>query len=288
MSPMNNRLLVPRKVPGLLDLVAGAAAAYSLRSLSNSYADPVVTVRRSSDDAEDDFTAAEVADGTLAAFCGAGDGFVKKWWDQSGNEHHLGNTVSAEQPSIVSSGSVVTSEGKPAMRFDGTDDSMTLLAGSASIPASQYLASLFAVQQQDGTPSPATGNATVFANSFSGTNNRMYAGIGTAYTTGRIGARFGSSTPVNTSEVGVVGGDQFLVSAVVNDTQATLRVNGATAYDAPHTAGGTGITGLTIIVGGEAAGGYLDGRQQELIVYLADLTEQREVVEGLIAWGYSV
>jgi hypothetical protein len=71
---MNNRLLVPRKDPGLLDLVPGAAAAYSLRSLSNSYAGPVVTVRRSSDDAEDSFTAAEVSDGTLAAFCGAGMG----------------------------------------------------------------------------------------------------------------------------------------------------------------------------------------------------------------------
>ena len=87
---MSNRLLVPRKTPGLLDLVPGAAAAYSLRSLSRSYAGPVVTVRRSSDDAEEDFTAAEVADGTLAAFCGAGDGFVKQWWDQSGNGAHAG------------------------------------------------------------------------------------------------------------------------------------------------------------------------------------------------------
>ena len=71
--PMNNRLLVPRKVPGLLDLVPGAAAAYSLRSLSNSYAGPVVTVRRSSDNAEDSFTAAEVSDGTLAVLAAVDD-----------------------------------------------------------------------------------------------------------------------------------------------------------------------------------------------------------------------
>ena len=43
-----------------------AAAAYSLRNLSTSYTGDVVDVRRSSDDAEDSFTAAEVADGTLA------------------------------------------------------------------------------------------------------------------------------------------------------------------------------------------------------------------------------
>jgi hypothetical protein len=42
-----------------------AAAAYSLRNLSDSYTGSVVEVRRSSDDAVQSFTAAEVTDGTL-------------------------------------------------------------------------------------------------------------------------------------------------------------------------------------------------------------------------------
>jgi hypothetical protein len=45
--------------------VIEAAAAYSLRNLSDSYTGSVVEVRRSSDDAVRSFTAAEVADGTL-------------------------------------------------------------------------------------------------------------------------------------------------------------------------------------------------------------------------------
>jgi hypothetical protein len=49
---------------GLLDEYTGAAAGYSLRKLSVNTTD-VVRVRRSSDNAEADFTAAEVADGTL-------------------------------------------------------------------------------------------------------------------------------------------------------------------------------------------------------------------------------
>jgi hypothetical protein len=44
------------------------AAAYSLRNLSTTYTGNVVDVRRSGDDAEDSFTAAEVADGTLEAW----------------------------------------------------------------------------------------------------------------------------------------------------------------------------------------------------------------------------
>jgi hypothetical protein len=83
--PMNNRILRPLARPLLLDAVPGAAAAYSLRQLSNAYTGPVVTVRRSSDDAEADFKASEIDDGTLTAFCGAGDGLVKTWHDQSGN-----------------------------------------------------------------------------------------------------------------------------------------------------------------------------------------------------------
>jgi hypothetical protein len=77
--PMNNRILRPLARPLLLDAVPGAAAAYSLRQLSNAYTGPVVTVRRSSDDAEADFKASEIDDGTLTAFCGAGDGLVKTW-----------------------------------------------------------------------------------------------------------------------------------------------------------------------------------------------------------------
>ena len=45
--------------------IIDAAAAYSLRNLSDSYTGNVVEVRRSSDDATRSFTAAEVADGTL-------------------------------------------------------------------------------------------------------------------------------------------------------------------------------------------------------------------------------
>jgi hypothetical protein len=106
--PMNNRILRPLARPLLLDAVPGAAAAYSLRQLSNAYTGPVVTVRRSSDNAEEDFKASEIDDGTLAAFCGAGDGLVKTWHDQSGNGRDASQGTAANQPKIVDSGSLVT------------------------------------------------------------------------------------------------------------------------------------------------------------------------------------
>ncbi len=100
----------------LLDLYPGAAAAYSLRSLRTAYSGPVVRVRRSSDSTEQDFTAAQVVDGTLTAFCGAGDGFVRTWYDQSGNGKNLQEGVAGSQLSIVTSGTLESDGGLPAIR----------------------------------------------------------------------------------------------------------------------------------------------------------------------------
>ena len=102
--------------PLLLDLYPGAAAAYSLRSLRTAYGGPVVRVRRSSDSTEQDFTATQVTDGTLTTFCGAGNGFVRTWYDQSENGRHLGQTATASQLSIVTSGALESDGGLPAIR----------------------------------------------------------------------------------------------------------------------------------------------------------------------------
>lgn len=105
--------------PQLLDAYPGAAAAYSLRNLSWAYGGPVVRVRRSSDNTEQDFTATQITDGTLTAFCGAGDGFVRTWYDQSGNNRHAQQTTTSLQPTIVSSGSLLLDGGKPSISHSG-------------------------------------------------------------------------------------------------------------------------------------------------------------------------
>lgn len=106
----------------LLRQYGGAAAAYSLQRLDTG-SENVVRVRRSSDDAEADFTAEEVSGGALASYCGAGNGFVTTWYDQSGNGRNATQATAASQPQIVADGVVVTDgNGNPAMSFDGTDD----------------------------------------------------------------------------------------------------------------------------------------------------------------------
>lgn len=114
---MSWTITAEQKFKGLLDNYKGAAAAYSLRSLTYLKGDPVVRVRRSSDSAEQDFTAAQVIDGTLTTFCGAGNGFVSIWYDQSVNGNHVSQTTASNQPQIVTNGALNLLNTKPTLVF---------------------------------------------------------------------------------------------------------------------------------------------------------------------------
>jgi len=124
-------ILARRSAPsfvGLLDTYSGASAAYSLRKLSSAYSGSAIRVRRSSDNAEQNFGFVNnVLDtASLLTFCGAGNGFVTTWYDQSGNANNGTQTTAINQPQIVSSGAMVTTNGKNSMSFDGSNDSFNL------------------------------------------------------------------------------------------------------------------------------------------------------------------
>ena len=81
--------------------VASAAAAYSLRSVNSNYTGSVVRVRRSSDNAEQDFSDVSL----IASWVGSGnDGHVTTWYDQSGNENNATQSTASSQPKIVDAG----------------------------------------------------------------------------------------------------------------------------------------------------------------------------------------
>ena len=100
----------------LLDTYTNAAAAYSLRQLKTGVTN-VVRVRRSSDNAEQDFTPTQITDGTLTTFTGAGDGFVSAWYDQSGNANNATQTTLTIQAKIVNSGALILDNGNPVADY---------------------------------------------------------------------------------------------------------------------------------------------------------------------------
>jgi len=109
---------------GLLDqsFATGATAAYSLRKLKSS-ATKAVRVREDSGNTETDigFSGGTLDETALLNHCGSANGFVTKWYDQSGNGNDASNSTASAQPQIVSSGSVIkTDNGNPAIDWSGS------------------------------------------------------------------------------------------------------------------------------------------------------------------------
>jgi trimeric autotransporter adhesin len=100
-----------------------AKVAYSLRRLSSTYTGHLIQVRRSTDNTTSNIGyngSGNIDLSALSTFVGSGDGFITIWYDQSGNGNHAIQASPTLQPKIVNAGSVVTSNSRPTIQFDGT------------------------------------------------------------------------------------------------------------------------------------------------------------------------
>lgn len=102
---------------GVLDkLTVSPVRAYSTRKLRAAYSGNAIRVRRSSDNAEADiaFTPSGDLDETaLLSHVGAGDGFISTWYDQSTLGLDAFEPTAANQPRIVSSGTIDKKNSRP-------------------------------------------------------------------------------------------------------------------------------------------------------------------------------
>jgi trimeric autotransporter adhesin len=250
---------------GLLDTYGGAAAAYSLRALSTGWlAGDVVEVRRSSDSASQGFTASQITNGDLVAFCGIGDGFVSTWYDQSGNGNDATQATTTLQPKIVNAGALVTG----GLDFDGVDDYFDLI----DLDDSSQPNTIISVSRTDVTGSTRAiyglaSNTSSASGYYRSTNKHaIYADIileGAAYTSGTEYLRF----------------DLF------NGASSVVGVNGASKV------GNAGVTPLTHLMIGDSLLSNinpLNGRIREIIIYPSDQSANRIAIEANINAFYSI
>jgi hypothetical protein len=275
---------------GLLDIYPGAAAAYSLRNLQGRSGknSAVVRVRRDNDDAEQDFTATEVSDGTLAAWVGAGnDGFVRTWYDQSGNGNDAEQATTATQPAIVLSGSLVTQGSKPAISTGAVTDSF--LSVSGGISASNYTASIFiAAKSNVATYTSGTGSARLANAAFDGTDNRFYFGTRRPFPQPQsiLSANY-DVTFYYYSSAATFGTSPFVFSSTATATFAAAHFNSQQCFSGSISPSNTGITSQSVVVGGSGSN-YWDGLYQEFVLYQSDQSSNRAAIEANINAHYSI
>ena len=255
---------------GTLDGVP-TAAVFSVRRLRNAYSGsllrPLLRVRRSSDNTEQDISATVAGNldtTTLTSFCGSASCYVNVWYDQTGAGRDAVQTTTGEQPRIVNAGVVDTQSGLPAIYFDGTSYNLE----SATPFTTSY--SLSVVASRSASTASATNNRRLL--NVGGRTKDAYGVLGTyngAYETWAGNGAWNDTWP-NTPTVNVPA-NTLVTMAVTNGSNVlTPYINGAsqnTRNGATQTVSGLNIGGLLTYGGYYYYAQLWDGRVSEVIVY---------------------
>lgn len=229
------------QTPLLLDLVTGAAAAYSLRKLRTAYAGSAVRVRRSSDSAEQDigFTSAGDFDtSAFSSFVGGGSGYVKTWYDQSGNGINVSQATAGQQPQIV----LNVQNGKAGVLWAAGSSTILTASLSVSLPNT-----FIGVLQQSVASNqvPYTNGTAAFLYNFSATQGRARSNADLVFTV-------------------TITNQNIIIAEFVNGTNtATVRVNGTETVGTTGSAASNG----TIAIGGFINSFYWTGYISEVVLF---------------------
>jgi len=280
----------PVQVPaftGLLNDYSGAAAAYSLRLLDNTYTGDAIRVRRSSDNTEQNigFVNNELDTASLETFAGAGDAFVTTWYDQSGNGNDVVNATASSQPKIIENGTTITEGTKPSLDFSS---SKGLELASVSISANAY--SFFGVTDTTGSSPRA-----LFRNRDLGAFGSLEGAAFLEFTTGdSIINTFmddGQGNAIVASSGSVADG-YHLISTHYTLSAASLYIDTAQEGSSSIGSGSTPLIGPIdfpyINIGGLRFSRPWNNSIQEIVLYNNDQLSNRSGIETNINDHYSI
>lgn len=278
------RSIITRSPSGILDAYPGTVGAYSLRALSSAWGrEPVVNVRRSSDQLEEEFNASQVASGALATWVGAGnDGFVETWYDQSGEGNDAVQTVTGSQPKIVDAGVLVDG----GILFDGVDDTLEANGVAPNFSGTDIPLSCFAVNNYASVP---TGN-TVVASLGNSSDNSPFFYFGES-NTGQYRLFFRDEADATALiAFGSTAPSTNYLTSLFNDGASQAQfIDGGAAGTANIDLGSTPFNRFTIgALGRISDGNYANASVSEIIMYNSDQSAKRTAIEDNINNHYEI
>jgi surface protein len=201
----------------------------------------------------------------------SGSGYVTRWYDQSGNDNHATQSVATNQPLILSSGSIVTDNGKPAIYFTGNVG--TLLENNTYVlPTTPVTLTVVT------NPSSSNNNfAGVFGNNGSNGITLFNTNI---YVLDGAGANNNNSSNLTPS----LNTSQLLTGIYTTTTTQNSFIYKNSVLGEYYTGGGVTRSGGTALqIGGRTLGGIPErvyrGYVQEAIAYEGALTQLRQPIE---------
>jgi hypothetical protein len=238
---------------GYTDDLVGAFAPVLLVP---DYSGPCMRIRRSGDNAETDigFDGIDLNRDAIANFCSPGDGFVKTWYDQSGNGKDGTQSTTALQPKIydASTGVIVDANGVPRLSLLGSEN---LAFGNFSLTEAHGFV---------GFSKTALGDFGGFVTS------KLNNNWGLANGEIRDGF-YNYNRPVISGSGTIAANTPYLISAKHNGTM-TWHVNGVQKYNS------TGIYANATNV--QLKGDYnFNGYYSFVILYSADKSADRAAIE---------
>jgi hypothetical protein len=266
-----------------LDTYENSIGAWSVaRKLRTAYTGNSIEVRESGGDtlANIGFDAnGDLDEAALLAHCGANNGHVRTFYDQSLAGNDAIQYTDSRQPIIVQSGVIHKINGKPAMKFNGAAywlDAGAINGGTK--PANYTLFTVNSVIQNTGYNSVlGSSDGISAANSYAFLSVRLTPSVLTGMGDGTLYAQFQT-----TDKVYEVINTQYLVSTDYEDgnTSPNIYVDGGTAEAGTVT--GTGATSNagtepTFQIGNIGGGGKeFGGNTSEIIVRNVASVSERE------------
>jgi hypothetical protein len=254
------------------------AAGFSFRRLNSQYAGSAVRVRRSSDDSELDigFTGRFFDTVGLLEFVGSGNGFVKIWYDQSGNNRHLQRTLNSAQPKIVNEGSLCMDKDnkRPAIVFDTLFQCMQTQVFSPVIPQ-PHMKIVACDFGPTVTPLEYLFDGSIYSRCILGTDD--------GYSRWRIAADDevdGAESPLANTK--------YVLSALYNGASSYLRTNKTTVVSG--NAGNAGLQQITLAQYPTLSLSFLQfyGNVSEILVPAQDLKGYVKRVEDEVSSYYNL
>jgi hypothetical protein len=262
-------IILPTAPSLLLDIYPNASVAYSLRKLRTAYTGNAIRVRRSSDNTEQDFgfVSNDLDTASLLTFCGAGNGFVTTWYDQSGNGNNATQTTALNQPQIVSSGSLLVINSKPCLTLSINNAGFTL-GSTISVGASNYNSFVGKKDAAGNMLRALTSSTTDGYKLMNSYDNKYY-----------IFAKSGSYLVSNSADTTT---SQILLTGMNSAGTMSIYKNGSVVATTLNSYNYTNSIGF---IGGGASGIY---RLQEAVFYNLDQSSNRTGIESNINTYYTI